>query len=160
MSASSGGSGRTNYGFRLLSRTSKIIKQQGWKGLGKSAFGTVFLALIFGGVDLFNAMLNVPIAILEALGFSVANLNIAIFGGLANFIGGVLNATGGSFGSGWTALLGPFQGPLGVFVFLLMLWEFMYFLDVVNTDVFGLVVDLPDFLFQSDSSGVDGEDDT
>lgn len=160
MSASSGDSGRSEYGFQLLSRTSGIIKEQGWQGLGKSAFGTVFLAIIFGGVDLLNALLNVPIAILEALGFSVAELNVAIFGGLANFIGGVLNATGSSFGSGWTALLGPFQGPLGVFVFLIMLWELMYFLDVVNTDVFGLVIDLPDFLFQSDSSGVDGEDDT
>lgn len=156
----SGSSGRTDYGFELLSRTRGIIQEQGWQGLGKTAFGTVLLSIIFGGIDLLNAMLNVPIEILGAIGVSVADLNEAVFGGLASFVGGVLGSTGASFGTGWTALLGPFQGPLGVGIALIMIWEVMYFLDLVDTDVIGLAIDLPDFLFQSDSSGVDGEDDT
>lgn len=151
-----GGSGSDP--FRLLQRTQSIIMQMGWTGLGKSAIGTLLLAVIFGGIDLFNAMIQVPIAILQALGFSVAELNTALFGGLANFIGGVLNATGASFGSGWTGLLGPFQGPLGVGVFLIMVWEVLYFMDLVDTDVIGLVIDLPDILFNSDDSGTADED--
>jgi len=165
MSDSDGGSGGSGevtrgYGFEVLSSTRDIIQEQGWQGLGQSAIGTVLLAVIFGGVDLLNAMLNVPIGILNAIGVSVADLNTAIFGGLATFIGNVLTSTGTSFGTGWTALLGPFQGPLGVFVALVMIWEVLYFLDVTDSDVFGFVIDLPDLLFQNDSSGVDGEDDT
>lgn len=147
-------------GFRTLRRTRGIINDMGWQGLGQTAIGTVLVSFILGGVDLLNAILSVPIGILEALGVSLADLNSAVFGGLAEFIGGVLSATGGSFGNGWTAVLGPFQGPLGIAIGLLMIWEVLYFLDVTDSDVIGLVLDLPDLLFSSDSSGVDGEDDT
>jgi hypothetical protein len=132
----------------------------GWQGLGQTAIGTLFVSLVLGGVEFLNAMLSVPIGILNALGVSLADLNVAVFGGLADFIGGVLVSTGGSFGTGWTALLGPFQGPLGVGIGLFMIWEVLYFLDVTDSDAIGFVIDLPDILFQSDSSGVDGEDDT
>ena len=147
-------------GFRTLRRTRNIINDMGWQGLGQTAIGTLLVSVVLGGVDLLNAMLGVPIAILDALGVSLADLNAAVFGGLASFVGGVLESTGASFGSGWTAVLGPFQGPLGVGIALFMIWEVLYFLDVTDSDAIGFVIDLPDLLFQSDSSGVDGEDDT
>ncbi|MDG5775958.1 hypothetical protein VB773_14215 [Haloarculaceae archaeon H-GB2-1] len=140
--------------FKLLERTNSIIKSQGWTGVGKSAIGTVLLAVVFGGIDVFNAVLSVPIAILEALGVSVASLNRGVFVGLGDFFGSVLGATAGSFGSGWTGLLGPFQGPLGMAVFLFMLWEILYFMDLVDTDVLGLAIDFPDILLNSDSTDV------
>ncbi|WP_436924923.1 hypothetical protein [Halosimplex amylolyticum] len=143
--------------YKTLGKTRSIIREGGWERLGQSVFGTLLLAVVFGGIDVLNALLSIPIRVLNALGISVAGLNTAVFDGLATFIGGFLTAGGRSFGTGWTGLLGPLQSPLGMGIFLFMLWEVAYYMDYVGTDVIGLVLDLP--ILQSDEADT-GEEDT
>lgn len=152
------GGGGTSRGLRLLRKSSNLIKEMGWQGLGKSAIGTLLLTVVVGGADLLNAMFNVPITVLGALTGVFAELNIAVFGSIADFIESVIGSAGASFGTGWTALLGPFQGPLGVGIGLIMLWEVAWYLDYTDRDVIGFALDLPDILFNSDDSGVADED--
>lgn len=152
------GSGGSRDPFAILRSTRSIIQQMGWTGLGQTAIGTFLLATLFGGIDLLNAALNVPISMLNAVANIVPALNEATFVGLAGFLSKALGAGAAAFGSGWTGLLGPLQGPFGVALFLIMLWEVLYFLDVTDSDFLGFVVDLPDFILNSDDSGVADED--
>lgn len=152
------GSGGSRDPFAILRSTRSIIQQMGWTGLGQTAIGTFLLATLFGGIDLLNAALNVPISMLNAVANIVPALNEATFVGLAGFLGEALGAGAAAFGTGWTGLLGPLQGPFGVALFLIMLWEVLYFLDVTDSDFLGFVVDLPDFILNSDDSGVADED--
>ena len=160
MSLSSGGSGGSGGRdpFAILQSTRSFIQQMGWTGLGQTAIGTFLLATLFGGIDLLNALLNVPISALNAIATIIPAINEATFLGLGGFLEGALGAAAAAFGSGWTGLLGPFQGPFGVGLFLIMLWEVLYFLDVVDSDFLGFVIDLPDFILNSDDSGVADED--
>jgi hypothetical protein len=145
--------------FQVLNKTQGIIQQMGWTGLGKSAIGTLLLSFIFGGIDLFNAMLEVPISILGSFAQVLPAINVAFLGGPADFIGSGLAAAANSFGSGWTGLLSVFQAPLAIGIGLLMLWEIAYYFDAVDSDILGVVWDAPDTLFNSDSSSVADDDD-
>lgn len=149
-----GSSGRDP--FKILAEVKKTIDNMGWKGLGQSIIGTIAVAITFTGLDLFNALLGIPMAIFNTLATVVPALNKATFGGLATFFGASFEAGAGAFGSGWVGLLGIFQTPLGIFVGLLTLWEVLYFMDFVDTDVLGFVMDLP--FLSSDESGAAGDE--
>lgn len=144
--------------FAILSRTQGIIQEMGWTGLGQSAIGTLALAFIFGGIDLFNAVLSIPISAFQAIAGLIVDVNDATFGGLADFIGASFAAGASSFGTGWIQFLGIFQTPLGIGVGLLVLWEVLYFLDITDSDVIGFVIDLPDVIANNDDSGIADED--
>ncbi|AUV80656.1 hypothetical protein C2R22_02455 [Salinigranum rubrum] len=130
----------------------------GWTGLGQSAIGTLALAVIFGGIDLFNAVLSIPITAFQAIAGLIVDINDATFGGLAEFLGAAFGAGAASFGTGWLQFLGIFQTPLGIGVGLLVLWEVLYFLDITDSDVLGFVIDLPDIIANNDDSGIADED--
>lgn len=163
MSLSAGGGGSSSSGgkspFELLTKVSEIIDDLGWEGLGKTIFGTIALTVTFTGVELFQALLGIPIAIFNMFATVIPALNQATLGGLASFIGASFGAGAASFGTGWMALLGIFQTPLGIAVALFTLWEVMYFMDYVDTDVLGVSMDIVDWIFSSDESGVAGEED-
>jgi hypothetical protein len=144
--------------FAILSRTQGIISEMGWTGLGQSAIGTLALAVIFGGIDLFNAVLSIPITAFNAIAGLIVDINDATFGGLAEFFGASFGAGASAFGTGWLQFLGIFQTPLGVGVGLLVLWEVLYFLDITDSDVIGFVIDLPDIIANNDDSGIADED--
>lgn len=152
----SGGSGDSSISRAqtLLQTTRDIIQNMGWTGLGQSIIGTTALTVVLGGLDLFNAVLGVPMALLNTLAEIIPALNRATFGGIAGFLGSAFEAGAGSFGSGWVGLLGIFQTPVGVGVGLLVLWEFAWYLDYVDRDFFGWAMDLPDFINNADDSGV------
>jgi len=151
---SGGSSGRDP--FRILSEVKTTIDNMGWKGLGQSIIGTFAVAATFTGLDLLNAMVSIPISIFNTLATVVPALNEATFGGLATFFGASFQAGAGAFGSGWIGLLGILQTPVGVAVGLLVLWEVLYFMDVVNTDVLGVVFDIP--ILSSDESDAAGDE--
>ncbi|MFC7047281.1 hypothetical protein ACFQH6_19400 [Halobacteriaceae archaeon GCM10025711] len=138
--------------MNLLREVSSIIKDLGWKGLGQTAIGTLMLSVLFGGVDLINALFNLPVTLINALADALAALNAGTLIGFFGFISEALGVAAGSFGSGWTGLLGPFQGPFGVALGLIMIWEVLYFLDILDTDFLGVVIDLPDFFLSNDES--------
>ena len=148
----------TSRARQLLETSSSLIKDMGWKGLGQSIFGTVALTTVLGGLDLFNAILGVPMALLQTLASIIPMLNMATFGGIASFLAAAFDAGAGSFGSGWVGLLGIFQTPLGVGVGLLILWEVAWYLDYVDRDFIGWAMDVPDFILNNDDSGVADED--
>lgn len=140
---------------RQLLRTSKdLIDDMGWTGLGQSILGTMALTVALGMADLFNAILGVPMAILNTIASIIPALNEATFGGIATFLTAGFEAGAASFNTGWTALLGIFQAPLGVAVGLLMLWEVAWYLDYTDRDFIGWAMDIPDFLSSADDSGV------
>lgn len=139
---------------RLLTTASDLIDDMGWTGLGQSIIGTMALVVTLGFGDLFNAILNVPIQLLNTLASIVPALNEATFGGIANFLGAAFGAGAASFGSGWIGLLGIFQTPVGVGVALLTLWEVAWYLDYVDRDFIGWAMDLPDWFNNADDSGV------
>lgn len=138
----------------LLQTSREIIQNMGWTGLGQSLLGTMALIVGLGFGDLFNAVLNVPITLLQTLASLVPALNEATFGGIANFIGAGIAAGAGAFGSGWVGLLGIFQGPVGIGVGLIMLWELAWYLDYTDRDFLGFAMDIPDFILNNDDSGV------
>lgn len=146
---------------RELLRTSKdLIDDMGWEGLGQSILGTMALTFVLGMADLFNAILGVPMAILNTISSLIPALNEATFGGIAGFVAAGFEAGGNAFGTGWTALLGILQAPLGIGVGLFMLWEVAWYLDYVDRDFIGWAMDVPDFLSNADDSGVaDGAED-
>jgi len=144
--------------FAILSRTQGIIQDMGWTGLGQSAIGTLALAIIFGGIDLFNAVLSIPISAFTAIAGLIVDINDATFGGLAEFLGASFGAGAASFGTGWMQFLGIFQTPLGIGVGLLVLWEVLYFLDITDSDVLGFVIDIPDIIANNDDSDIADED--
>jgi len=139
---------------QLLNTSRDLIQSMGWTGLGQSIIGTVALTTVLGGLDLFNAVLGVPMALLDTLASIIPALNEATFGGIATFMAAGFEAGAASFGSGWVGLLGIFQTPLGVGVALLTLWEVAWYLDYVDRDFIGWAMDLPDFLNNADDSGV------
>lgn len=154
-----GGSGGSSSwsSISLLTNVRTIINTMGWKGLGQSLVGTVMLAIVFAGIDLLNAIISLPTTLLHALSGALAELNAALLEAPAEMVTSAIGAAAGAFGSGWTGLLGPFQGPLGVGIALVMVWEVLYFMDVVDTDFVGVVIDLP--LINNDESEADpGED--
>lgn len=155
-----GGSGGTSTtrARQLLETASSLIKDMGWTGLGQSILGTVALTTVLGGLDLFNAILGVPMALLNTLAKIIPALNEATFGGLAGFIAAGFDAGAGSFGTGWVGLLGVFQTPLGVGIGLLVAWEVAWYLDYVDRDFIGWAMDVPDFILNNDDSGVADED--
>ena len=161
---SAGGSGSTVDGSSvtraqtILQTTREIINNMGWKGLGQSIIGSSALIVALGLGDLFNAILGVPMALLNTVASIIPALNQATFGGIAQFIGAGFAAGAASFGSGWVGLLGIFQTPLGVGVGILTLWEVAWYLDYVDRDFIGWAMDLPDFISNADDSGVADED--
>lgn len=142
----------------LLQTSRDIINNMGWKGLGQSLIGTMALVVGLGFADLFNAILGIPMAILNTLASLIPSLNRATFGGIANFIGAGIEAGAGAFGSGWVGLLGIFQGPVGIGVGLIMLWELAWYLDYTDRDFLGFAMDIPDMILNNDDSGVADED--
>jgi hypothetical protein len=138
----------------LLTTSKNLIESMGWTGLGQSLIGTVALTTVLGGLDLFNAILGVPMSLLNTLASIIPALNEATFGGIATFFAAGFEAGAASFGSGWVGLLGIFQTPLGVGVGLLTLWEVAWYLDYVDRDFIGWAMDLPDLLNNADDSGV------
>ncbi|WP_379810925.1 hypothetical protein [Halolamina salifodinae] len=130
----------------------------GWTGLGQSIIGTIALVFALGFGDLFNAILNVPIAVFNALAGLIPQLNEATFGGLAGFIGAAFDAGIASFGTGWFGLLGVLQTPVGVGIALITAWEVAWYLDYVDRDVIGFAMDVPDMILNNDDSGVADED--
>ncbi|MFB6188579.1 MAG: hypothetical protein ABEI57_01730 [Halapricum sp.] len=145
--------------MKLLKKSQNLIKSMGWKGLGQSIIGTMALTVVLGMADLFNAILGVPMSLLNTLSSIIPALNKATFGGIAGFLGAGFDAGASSFGTGWTALLGIFQAPLGVAVSLLMLWEVAWYLDYTDRDFIGWAMDVPDMLSNNDDSGVaEGEE--
>lgn len=140
--------------MKLLQKSSDLISDMGWKGLGQSIIGTMALTVVLGMADLFNAILGVPMSLLNTLATIIPALNNATFGGIATFLAAGFEAGAGSFGSGWVGLLGIFQTPLGVGVGLLTLWEVAWYLDYVDRDFIGWAMDVPDYLSNADDSGV------
>jgi len=157
-----GGSGGSSSGsggwspFQLLNKSSELIKSLGWTGLGKAGVGTFFLSIVLMGTSFLQALIQLPITLLEALGVNIAALNQAFIAGPAQFLIEGLSAGAAAFGSGWTGILGPLQGPFAVGITAIMLWEGLYFLDVVNSDFFGVVLDLP--FLQNDESAAAGDE--
>lgn len=156
----SGSSSTTSFerATKTLDTTRDIIQQMGWTGLGQSIIGTIALMAAFGFGGLINAIFNLPIVILEMFATLIPGINEATIGGLAGLFAASFDAGVSAFGTGWLQFLGIFQTPLGIFVGLLSLWEILYFMDVIDTDVLGAVVDLPDWILNTDDSGVADED--
>lgn len=150
----SGGSGRDP--FEILSTVQDTIQDMGWTGLGQSILGTIAVTIAFSGLDLLNALINIPISIFNTLATVVPALNQATFGGLAGFVASSFGAGANAFGSGWVGMLGILQTPLGIAVALFVLWEVLYFMDYVDSDVLGLVIDAP--FLSSDESEAAGDE--
>lgn len=141
-----------------MSRALKILKDLGWQGVGKAGVSTVFLSIIVYGVGLLQAIINLPTTVLQNLAGLINMANNATIGGILGYLSAALSAGGNAFGSGWTALLGPLQGPFGLALTLFMFWEVAYYMDFVNTDVIGFVVDLwPLSGDESAAAGDEGE---
>ncbi|MFB6128376.1 MAG: hypothetical protein ABEJ47_01310 [Halorhabdus sp.] len=141
----------------LLTTASDLIQRMGWTGLGQSIIGTVALVVALGFGDILNAFFQIFINIFMTIATLIPMVNEATLGGLAEFLGSSLAAGASAFGGGWTGLLGPLQAPLGVAIFLLSLWEVLYFMDVVNTDVLGVfAIDVP--FISSDESAAAGDE--
>lgn len=128
--------------MRLLERTSELIQEMGWEGLGKTTIGTIFLSVVFLGIEVLDALASIPIQVFEALGGALAFANSQIIRQPINFLASALAAGADAFGQGWTGLLGPLQAPLGIGLTLFMLWEIAYYMDVVDTDVIGTTIDV------------------
>lgn len=140
----------------LLTTASELIRKMGWQGLGQSIIGTIALVAALGLGDILNAFFQIFVNGFMTLATLIPMVNQATIGGITNFLGAGLAAGAGSFGSGWVGLLGILQAPLGVAVFLLSLWEVLYFMDVVNTDFIGVVLDVP--FIGNDESAAAGDE--
>lgn len=141
---------------KLLTTASELIQKMGWQGLGQSIIGTIALVAALGFGDILNAFFQIFVNGFMTIATLIPMVNEATFGGLANFLGSGLAAGAASFGSGWVGLLGILQAPLGVAVFLIAVWEVMYFMDVVNTDFIGVVIDVP--FIDNDESAAAGDE--
>lgn len=145
--------------FRTLERTRGIIDSMGWEGLGKTLIGTVAVSFVLGGLDILNALFQIPIQLFHSLATILPAVNVAFLQAPLDFLEAGVRAGAAAFGAGWTGLLGPFQGPLGVAIALLMVWEVLYFLDYVDSDFIGVVLDAPDAILGSDDTDVAGAED-
>lgn len=145
--------------FRTLERTRGIIQDMGWEGLGKSLIGTVAVSVVLGGLDIINALFQIPIQLFQSFAQILPAVNVAFLQAPLDFLEAGVQAGAAAFGVGWTGLLGPFQGPFGVALALFMVWEVLYFLDYVDSDVIGVVLDAPDFILGSDDTDVAGAED-
>lgn len=144
--------------FATLERTRGIIDSMGWEGLGKTLIGTVAVSFVLGGLDILNALFQIPIKLFQSLANVLPAVNVAFLMAPLDFLEAGVRAGAAAFGMGWTGLLGPLQGPLGVALALIMVWEVLFFLDYVDSDFIGVVLDAPDIILGSDDTDVVDED--